>query len=88
MVSLVAHHDLVELILLLTLQVSDVQLATADTCSYPKSPALALGLTSGLALLTAQIIINIAAGCICCKNDPHPSASKWTIALVCFVISW
>ncbi|RWR87268.1 hypothetical protein CKAN_01620500 [Cinnamomum micranthum f. kanehirae] len=70
------------------IKVSEVQLATADTCSYPKSPALALGLTSGLALLTAQIIINVAAGCICCKNDPHPSASKWTIALICFVISW
>lgn len=70
------------------IKVSDVSLSTPDTCSYPKSPALALGLTSALALVSAQIIINTAAGCICCKKDPHPSASKWTIALVCFVISW
>ncbi|KAJ8650568.1 hypothetical protein MRB53_003591 [Persea americana] len=70
------------------IKVSDVQWATSNTCTYPKSPALALGLTSALALLVAQIIINTAAGCFCYKKYSYPSASKWTIALISFVISW
>lgn len=72
----------------MTFQVSQVQLATSDTCTYPKSPALALGLTSAVAILAAQIIINTAAGCFCYKRYPYPSASQWLVALVCFVFSW
>ncbi|EEF42326.1 uncharacterized protein LOC8283060 [Ricinus communis] len=67
---------------------SEVQFTSATQCTYPRSPALALGLTSAVALMIAQVLINVATGCICCKRSPHPSNSNWTIALVCFVVSW
>ncbi|XXG78112.1 hypothetical protein AAC387_Pa08g2124 [Persea americana] len=70
------------------IKVSDVTLTPRDTCSYPRSPALALGSIAGLALVIAQIIISSAAGCICCKKHPVPSRSNWTVALVCFIVSW
>lgn len=57
-------------------------------CVYPKSPALYLGLTSAVALMMAQAIINTVAGCICCKKHPHPSDKNWTVALVSFIVSW
>ncbi|XP_077234839.1 transmembrane protein, putative (DUF1218) [Tasmannia lanceolata] len=68
-------------------KVTDVKL-TNETCTYPRSPALGLGLTAAVALMVAQIIINTAAGCFCCKKHPHPSSSNWTVALACFVVSW
>ncbi|KAJ4826762.1 hypothetical protein Tsubulata_028503 [Turnera subulata] len=67
---------------------SEVQFTSATQCTYPRSPALALGSTSAVALMVAQLIINVATGCICCKRAPHPSNSSWTIALICFVVSW
>ncbi|OAY44602.1 uncharacterized protein LOC110620123 [Manihot esculenta] len=67
---------------------SEVQFTSATQCTYPRSPALALGLTSAVALMLAQVIINVATGCICCKRSPNPSNTNWTIALVCFVTSW
>ncbi|CAK9172485.1 unnamed protein product [Ilex paraguariensis] len=67
---------------------SQVQFSSRSDCVYPRSPALALGLTADVALMIAQIIINVAAGCFCCKRGPHQSNSKWTLALVCFVVSW
>ncbi|KAJ8771322.1 hypothetical protein K2173_026499 [Erythroxylum novogranatense] len=67
---------------------SEVQFVSATQCSYPRSPALALGLTAAVALMTAQIIINIATGCICCRRGPNPSNSNWRLALVCYVVSW
>ncbi|CAN6486929.1 unnamed protein product [Victoria cruziana] len=66
----------------------DVTLTDNGTCIYPRSPALGLGLAAGIALMIAQVIINTAAGCICCQKRPRPSGSNWTIALVCFVVSW
>ncbi|XP_012090942.1 uncharacterized protein LOC105649029 isoform X1 [Jatropha curcas] len=66
---------------------SEVQFTSATQCTYPRSPAMALGLTSAVALMIAQVIINVATGCICCKRSPQPSNSNWTIALVCFVVS-
>jgi hypothetical protein len=48
---------------------------------------MALGLTAALSLMIAQIIINVSTGCICCKRSPLPS-SNWTVALICFVVSW
>ncbi|XP_068635831.1 protein DESIGUAL 2 [Aristolochia californica] len=69
-------------------KVSDVQLTSSETCKYPQSPALGLGFAAALAILMAQIIINTAAGCICCKKHPHPSSTNWTIAFVSFVVSW
>ncbi|XP_050206062.1 uncharacterized protein LOC126655798 [Mercurialis annua] len=67
---------------------SEVQFTSATQCTYPRSPALALGLTSATSLMLAQVIINVATGCICCKRSPHTSNSNWTIALLCFVVSW
>ncbi|XP_050254191.1 protein MODIFYING WALL LIGNIN-2-like isoform X2 [Quercus robur] len=67
---------------------SQVQVTAISECVYPRSPAMALGLTSALSLMIAQIIINVSTGCICCKRNPHPSNSNWTVALICFVVSW
>ncbi|XP_010549810.1 PREDICTED: uncharacterized protein LOC104820872 [Tarenaya hassleriana] len=61
---------------------------SASGCSYPRSPAFNLGFTSAVILMIAQIIINVAGGCICCRKGPAPSQSNWIIALVCFVVSW
>ncbi|CAL9112409.1 unnamed protein product [Musa textilis] len=72
----------------LTLQVSDVQRTAGGDCAYPRSPALALGLISALALMMAQAIINILAGCICCKKHPHPSGTNRTVGLISFIASW
>jgi Protein of unknown function (DUF1218) len=65
-----------------------VQAPEPGQCVYPKSPALLLGLTSAVALMMAQAIINTVAGCICCKKHPHPSDKNWTVALVSFIVSW
>ncbi|XP_073102791.1 protein MODIFYING WALL LIGNIN-1 isoform X2 [Elaeis guineensis] len=69
-------------------QASDVQMTTQGECIYPRSPALALGLTATVALVMAQAIINTVAGCICCKKHRHPSDTNWTVALISFIISW
>uniref|UniRef100_A0A5B6ZQK7 Transmembrane protein n=1 Tax=Davidia involucrata TaxID=16924 RepID=A0A5B6ZQK7_DAVIN len=70
------------------IKVSQVQFTTPSVCTYPRSPALALGLTAAVALMIAHIIINVASGCICCKRGLHRSNSNWTLAVVCFVLSW
>ncbi|KAI3432180.1 uncharacterized protein J3R85_007585 [Psidium guajava] len=67
---------------------SDVHSMAPTQCAYPWSPALPLGLTAAVALMIAQVIINVATGCICCGKHPNPSNSNWTKALVFFVISW
>lgn len=67
---------------------SQVKFTSASECTYPRSPAMGLGLTAALSLLVAQIIVNVATGCICCRRSSRPSNSNWTVALVCFVISW
>lgn len=67
---------------------SEVQFNSPDECVYPRSPALALGLVAALALMIAQVIINVATGCICCRSGPHQLNSNWTLALICFVVSW
>ncbi|KAL3650618.1 hypothetical protein CASFOL_007021 [Castilleja foliolosa] len=65
-----------------------VQITSPSECVYPGSPALGLGLTAAVALMIAQIIINVATGCICCRKGSHQSNSSWTLALICFVVSW
>ncbi|KAL0400482.1 UNVERIFIED_CONTAM: hypothetical protein Slati_4078100 [Sesamum latifolium] len=65
-----------------------VQFPSPTECIYPRSPALGLGLTAAVALMIAQIIINVATGCVCCRKGPHQSNSNWTLALVCFIVSW
>ncbi|XP_059667372.1 protein MODIFYING WALL LIGNIN-1-like [Cornus florida] len=67
---------------------SQVEFNTPSICVYPRSPALALGLTAAVALMIAQIIVNVATGCICCRRGSRQSNSNWTLALICFVVSW
>ncbi|OWM72422.1 hypothetical protein CDL15_Pgr018307 [Punica granatum] len=67
---------------------SSVQLVAPTQCAYPQSPALALGLTAAVALVIAQIIINVGIGCTYCNQSPHLSSSNWTIAVGCLVGSW
>lgn len=67
---------------------SQVQFPSPDVCVYPRSPALVLGLTAAVALMNAQIIINVATGCICCRRGPHQANANWKLALVCFIVSW
>ncbi|XP_022746830.1 uncharacterized protein LOC111296674 [Durio zibethinus] len=70
------------------IKASEVKFVSTTQCSYPRSPALGLGLTAAAALLIAQIIINFATGCICCKRNPQTWNSNWTKALVFYVVSW
>ncbi|XP_071734249.1 protein VASCULATURE COMPLEXITY AND CONNECTIVITY [Rutidosis leptorrhynchoides] len=68
---------------------SQVKFSSPSECVYPRSPALALGLTAAIFLMISQVIINVATGCICCsRRGPHQSTSNWTSALVCFIVSW
>lgn len=75
-------------LILKAFQGSQVEFTSPSECVYPRSPALGLGLTAAVALMVAQIIVNVATGCICCRKGPHQSNSNWTLALVCFVVSW
>ncbi|KAL8534735.1 hypothetical protein ACS0TY_010682 [Phlomoides rotata] len=70
------------------MQGDQVQILSSSECAYPSSPALGLGLTAAIALMIAQIIINVATGCVCCRKGPHQSNADWTLALTCFVVSW
>ncbi|XP_042415727.1 protein MODIFYING WALL LIGNIN-1-like [Zingiber officinale] len=70
------------------IKASDVEQTRQFRCTYPKSPALALGLLSAFALIVAQVIINTVAGCICCTKHPRPSGNNWMVALICFITSW
>lgn len=67
---------------------SEVMFISMSECRYPRSPAMALGLTAVVALVIAQVIINVETGCLCCRRSPRPSNSNWTLALACFVVSW
>lgn len=67
---------------------SEVQFTAPGICTYPRSPALGLGLAASVVLMIAQMIITVAAGCFCCKRNQHHSSSNWTVALVSFVFSW
>ncbi|CDP04949.1 unnamed protein product [Coffea canephora] len=65
-----------------------VKFPSPDVCVYPRSPALGLGLTAAVTLMIAQVIVNVATGCICCRRGPHQANSNWKLALVCFIVSW
>ncbi|XP_010940798.1 protein VASCULATURE COMPLEXITY AND CONNECTIVITY [Elaeis guineensis] len=67
---------------------SDVRTTISGNCIYPRSPALALGLTAAVALMMAQAIINTVTGCICCKKHLNSLDTNWTVALISFIISW
>ncbi|XP_042431679.1 uncharacterized protein LOC122018004 isoform X2 [Zingiber officinale] len=69
------------------IKVSDVQ-TILGTCVYPRrSPAVALGLLSAVALVIAQVIINSVACHMCC-NHPNPSDTNWRKGLISFIASW
>ncbi|KAH9618594.1 hypothetical protein KSS87_003951 [Heliosperma pusillum] len=75
-----------------TLQVSQLREVSPGVCSYPRSPAYGLGITSAIALLLAHIIINLivnsTSGCICCRRNSYFSITRWILALVYFIVSW
>ncbi|XP_057826314.1 protein DESIGUAL 2 [Cryptomeria japonica] len=67
----------------------EVKMTSSGRCLYPRSPALALGITAAVALLLAQIIVNSVVGCICCLyGNRYPPSSNRTIAVICLVVSW
>lgn len=71
------------------IRANQVTLTPEDTCIYPKSAALQLGIISALALLVAQLIVNISAGCLCCaRGRSYGASSNRTIAIICLVVSW
>ncbi|KAF6135836.1 hypothetical protein GIB67_028155 [Kingdonia uniflora] len=64
---------------------SEVQFTAPSVCSYPRTPALHLGLAASIVLVMAQVIIIFEAGCICCKRNSHLSNSSCSASLICFV---
>ncbi|WVZ02970.1 hypothetical protein V8G54_023776 [Vigna mungo] len=44
------------------IKASQVHFVSISQCTYPRSPAMALGLIAALALMVSQIIINVATG--------------------------
>ncbi|KAG6650109.1 hypothetical protein CIPAW_06G020000 [Carya illinoinensis] len=67
---------------------SQVRITRFSGCVYPSSPAMVLGLVAAVALLMAQIIINVSAGCGCCKRSPRSSNSTSTKHVALCVFSW
>ncbi|CAL5212709.1 unnamed protein product [Lathyrus oleraceus] len=65
-----------------------IQFVSPNQCTYPRSPALPLGLTAALSLMISQILINLSTGCICCRRNLRIPDASWTVALACFVLSW
>ncbi|XP_076947375.1 protein MODIFYING WALL LIGNIN-1-like [Bidens hawaiensis] len=56
-----------------------------DSCVYPSSPALALGIISAVFAIITQIYISVTfGGCRCCKNDPNLTP----ISKLFSVLSW
>ncbi|XP_014493484.1 uncharacterized protein LOC106755784 [Vigna radiata var. radiata] len=70
------------------IKASQVHFVSINQCTYPRSPAMALGLIAALALMISQIIINVATGCVCCRRSSQIPDSNWKVALACFVLSW
>ncbi|XVE90492.1 hypothetical protein DITRI_Ditri20bG0082000 [Diplodiscus trichospermus] len=67
---------------------SQVEFVSFTKCSYPRSPALGLGLIAAAALLIAQIIINFETGCYCCNRTCTTNKSNWPKPRVFYVFSW
>ncbi|KAH9307294.1 hypothetical protein KI387_035205 [Taxus chinensis] len=67
----------------------EVRMDESGRCIYPRSPAFVMGVIAALALMMAQILINVAAGCLCCGRHVHYQAPlNTTIAIICLVLSW
>ncbi|KAL8095584.1 protein VASCULATURE COMPLEXITY AND CONNECTIVITY-like [Apium graveolens] len=65
-----------------------IRYLTPNGCIYPRTPAVALGLTAVVALTIAQTILNIATDCLCCRRRTFPLDFKQTVAQVCYTMSW
>ncbi|KAM7253784.1 hypothetical protein ACFE04_031466 [Oxalis oulophora] len=61
---------------------------TGSSCTYPRSPAFALGLIAAVSLMLAQILINVFTGCVCCITRSYPQNTNWRLAFVFFLLSW
>ncbi|GLJ23826.1 hypothetical protein SUGI_0452480 [Cryptomeria japonica] len=67
----------------------EVRLNESGRCTYPRSPAFAMGVVAALALMMAQLVTNVAAGCLCCGRHVHYQAPLNTsIAIICLILSW
>nr|GEZ36781.1 hypothetical protein CTI12_AA049970 [Tanacetum cinerariifolium] len=52
-------------------EASDVYIS-GNSCVYPSSPALALGIVSAAFAIITQVYISVTfGGCRCCRNDPN-----------------
>lgn len=66
-----------------------VRVTQSGECIYPRNPAFTMGVIATLTLMMAQIILNVAAGCLCCGTHVHyQSPLSTTIAIACLVLSW
>ncbi|KAJ8427932.1 hypothetical protein Cgig2_023308 [Carnegiea gigantea] len=70
------------------IKASQVTEVAPGVCSYPRSPAYALGITAAFALLIARVVIDFASGCFCCRKRPYSSTTQQAFALVCCMTSW
>ncbi|XP_076905697.1 protein MODIFYING WALL LIGNIN-1-like [Bidens hawaiensis] len=56
-----------------------------DSCVYPSSPALALGIVSAVFTIITRIYISVSfGGAGCCRTDPNSTP----ISKLLFVLSW
>ncbi|PWA60425.1 hypothetical protein CTI12_AA381880 [Artemisia annua] len=56
-----------------------------DTCIYPSSPALALGIVSAVFTIITRIYISVSfGGSGCCRTDPNSNP----VSKLLFVFSW
>ncbi|KAI3792526.1 hypothetical protein L2E82_06408 [Cichorium intybus] len=55
-----------------------------DSCVYPRSPSLALGIVSAVFTIITRIYISAALGSGCCRS--HPNSTP--ISKLLFVLSW
>lgn len=66
-----------------------VRVTESGRCIYTRSPAFTMGVIATLTVMMAQIILNVAAGCLCCEAHAHyQSPLSTAIAITCLVLSW
>ncbi|XP_026378505.1 uncharacterized protein LOC113272937 [Papaver somniferum] len=66
-----------------TIKESEIQFFAPGKCTYPRTPAFALGLTAFLVLIVAHAIINASVGCISLNKL---CSSYWFLFYA--IISW
>ena len=73
----------------LILQADQVRVTESGRCIYTRSPAFTMGVIATLTVMMAQIILNVAAGCLCCGAHAHyQSPLSTAIAMKSLVLSW